>query len=72
MKEVSVGLSDANAEEAASMEMACRRERRVASLESLYKAIACRRKAVIGLQVTSNQEPEMYPAGLPVPQRGFR
>ena len=30
MKEVSVGLSDAGAEEAASIGIACRRERRVA------------------------------------------
>ena len=33
MKELSVGLSDANAEEAANMGIACRKERRVAFME---------------------------------------
>jgi hypothetical protein len=34
MKELSVGLSAANAEEAANMGIACKRERRVAFIES--------------------------------------
>src|ERR1700734_861 len=49
MKEVRVGLSEANAEEAASIGIACRRERRVAFIESpgptppVYRSLCCRR-----------------------------
>src|ERR1700733_6602908 len=60
MKEVRVGLSDANAEEAASIGMACRREGRVAFIESPMLCRGCYRPSE-GIK-SRQPPPPVYPS----------